>query len=194
MICALILAAGESKRMGKPKMLLPFGGKSIIETVIDNVGESEAEKILVILGATREKIETRIKKLPVDRIFNPNFRIGMLSSIQAGFQALTDETTAALVLLGDQPLVSSSIINQVIAAHRQTNQGILVPVYKERRGHPVLIDMKFREEVKALNPEIGLRELLHRHPQDVLHVTVDESLILQDIDDVQDYESALKKL
>jgi len=193
MIWAMILAAGESRRMGEPKLLLPFGKKTIIETVIDSVIQSKAEGILVVLGSNREKIEKRIKNLPLEMTFNPDFRKGMLSSVQRGFQTLPEDAHAFLVILGDQPSISSTVIDKVIDAYKKTGKGIVLPVYKKERGHPVLIGMKYRDEVQNLSPDIGLRELVYGHPDDILEVEVEAAGILQDIDDIEDYTKEIEK-
>ncbi len=193
MIWAVILAAGESKRMGEAKLLLSFGEKTIIETVINNVIQSRVEKILVVLGSAREKIEQKIKNYSLKIAFNPNFRSGMLSSVHTGFQALPEHAQAALVVLGDQPSISTSVINELIDAYKRTRKGIVLPVYKSERGHPVLIDMKYRSEVENLSPEVGLRGTVYNHPKDILEVDVETSTIFQDIDYMEDYEKELKK-
>jgi molybdenum cofactor cytidylyltransferase len=192
MIWAMILAAGESKRMGKPKLLLPFGEKTIIETIVETVVSSKVEKTLVILGSDRETIEEKIKNSPVEIVYNPDFRSGMLSSVQCGFKALSEETRAVLVVLGDQPKTSTSVINKLIDAYRSSGKGIVLPVYKKERGHPVLIDVKYGEEVENLSPEIGLRGTVYNHPEDILEVDVETPSIFQDIDDESDYKRELE--
>jgi len=193
MVWAVILAAGESKRMGEAKLLLPFGEKTIIETVIDNVIKSKVEKILVVVGSGREEIEQRIKNYSLKIAFNPDFRSGMLSSVHAGFQALPEYTQAALVVLGDQPSISASVIDELIDAYKRTRKGIVLPVYKCERGHPVLIDMKYRSEVENLSPDIGLRGTVYNHPEDILEVEVKNQSILKDIDYIENYKKELKK-
>lgn len=193
MIWAIILAAGESKRMGQPKMLLPYGEKTIVETVIDCALASMADEVLVVLGANREKIIKRIKNLSVKSVVNPNFSSGMLSSVQVGFKALPEEVESALVLLGDQPGITSAIIDRLLEAYGSSKKSIVVPIYQGSRGHPVLIDTKYREEIHSLHNEIGLRELLHNHPDEVLEVDLDEAEILQDVDNPEDYHQALEK-
>ncbi len=193
MIWAVILAAGESKRMGEAKLLLPFGEKTIIETVLDNVIQSKVEKILVVLGSAREKTEQKIKNYSLKIAFNPTFRSGMLSSVHAGFQALPENAQAALVVLGDQPSISTSVINELIDAYKRTRKGIILPVYKSERGHPVLIDMKYRSEVENLSPDIGLRGTVYNHPEDIMEVEVKSPSILMDIDYIEDYKKELKK-
>jgi molybdenum cofactor cytidylyltransferase len=189
LIWALILAAGESKRMGRSKQLLPFENKTILETVIDHITQSAVDQILTVLGAQHKEIEKVIKDLPVKSVYNPNFKEGMLSSAQKGFVSIPEKVEAVLVFLGDQPRIPSSVIDQVITAYHSSEKGIVVPVYDKNRGHPVLISTKYREEVTHLDPEIGLRELIHNHPEDILEVQVDTSAIIEDIDTPDDYKN-----
>jgi molybdenum cofactor cytidylyltransferase len=193
MIWAMVLAAGESRRMGEAKLLLPFGGKTIIEIIIESVIRSKVDKILVVLGSDKEKIEEKIKSLPLEFAFNPDYRSGMLSSIQAGFKALPEDAQAVLIILGDQPSVSSEVIDKIIAAYKKKGKGIVLPVYKKERGHPVLIDTKYRQQVANLSPKIGLRELVYNRPDDILEVKVETSSVLRDIDDAEDYRKELEK-
>lgn len=191
MIWALVLAAGESKRMGRPKQLLPFANKTILETVIDRITQSTVDEILVVLGANREQIEEVTKDLPVKSVYNPRFKEGMLSSVQKGFASLPDDAEAVLIFLGDQPMVPGSVIDQIIRAYRSTKKGIVLPVYDRKRGHPVLISTKYRKDVSHLDPEIGLRELVHNHPEDILEVDLDSSSVLEDIDTPEDYKKLM---
>ncbi len=191
MIWAIILAAGESKRMGRPKLLLPFGERTIIETVVNNAVQSEADGVLVVLGSNAEKMAEQIKDFPAKTSVNPDFRQGMLSSIQWGLGSLPEDTSAVLVMLGDQPLIPGSVTNKVIDAYKKTGKGIILPVYNNRRGHPILIDMKYRDEVKQISPDTGLRALVHNHAEDILEVEVDAPGVLRDIDTVEDYNQIL---
>lgn len=194
MIWAIILAAGKSKRMGKPKLLLPFREKTIIETVIQNAILSKADKILVVLGSNQDKIEQKIKNLPIKIVVNPHFSKGMLSSIQCGIQSIPKNARAVLVMLGDQPSISSDIINKIIDKFKSTKKGIILPVNKNKRGHPVLIDIKYRDKVERLNLDIGLRELIHNHPEDIMEVELETSNILQNINDMNDYKRELNNI
>ncbi len=193
MIWAMILAAGESKRMGKPKLLLPFREKTIIEIIVATVVSSKVEQTLVILGSAPEKIVQKIKNYPVKIVYNRDFRNGMLSSVQCGFKSLPEETRAVLVVLGDQPSISTSVINELIDVYKSSGKGIVLPVYKKERGHPVLIDVKYGKEVENLSPEVGLRGTVYNHPEDILEVDVETSSIFQDIDYMEDYKKELKK-
>ncbi len=194
MIWAMILAAGESRRMGKAKLLLPFKKTTIIETIIEAAIHSKADRILVVLGSDREKIEEKIKKYPVEIAFNPRYRSGMLSSIQRGFRAIPENAHAVLIMLGDQPSVSFAVIDRVINAYKKTGKGIVLPVYKKERGHPVLIDVKYRKEIERLDPSLGLRQLVYSSTEDILEVEVKTASILRDIDNAEDYCQELKKI
>ncbi len=188
---AIILAAGSSRRMGTQKLLLPFRGSTIIETVIGNVLQSGVDSTLVVLGADREGIERVIDLLPVDRCFNMDHESGMLSSVLCGFKSLPEDTGTALIFLGDQPGIPAGVTNQVLRAYNESLHGIVVPVYNHRRGHPLLVDFKYKREIEKLDLEKGLRSLMHLFPDDVLEVEVDEPGILTDIDTRKDYDNAI---
>lgn len=187
---AIILAAGSSRRMGSQKLLLPFTGSTIIETVIDNVLASSIEHVMVVLGPKQEEILKVIGDRPVQYCHNPEHEKGMLSSIICGIRALPGDAVSALIFLGDQPGIPPAVTNTVINAYNEELFGIVIPVYNHRRGHPLLVDMKYRNEIEKLDLEEGLRALRHHFPQDVLEVEVDEPGILVDIDTREDYKNA----
>lgn len=189
---AIILAAGSSTRMGSQKMLLPFGESTILETVIQNIRSSSVDSILVVLGANHEHILEVIKPLPVEVCINTMHQSGMLSSVECGFSALPDDTGTALIFLGDQPGISPAVTDAVIRAYNESLHGIVVPVSNHRRGHPLLVDFKYKREIGRLDLEKGLRALMHHFPEDVLEVEVDDGGILIDIDTPEDYSTAKK--
>ncbi len=193
MIWAMILAAGESKRMGELKLLLPYDRTTIIETVIHKVVSSRVDETLVVLGSHWRTIKRKIEHLPVVTAVNPGYKQGMLSSVVRGIAGLPHRCRAVVVALGDQPEVSTRIINRLLRVHHQGRKGIIVPVYRRKRGHPFLIDLKYRAEIAALDPTVGLRELLMKHPKDILEVRVRDVNILQDIDNPDDYRKAAAK-
>jgi molybdenum cofactor cytidylyltransferase len=193
-ICAIILAAGESKRMKVPKMLLPFHGKTIIETVIENVRSSKTGKTIVVLGSDKEKILKVTGQLPVIHCYNENYKQGMLSSVICGFRSLPENFEAVMVILGDQPGIGPAVIDEVIDAYRKSGKGIIVPVYKNKHGHPMLVDRKYREEIEKLDPDDGLRSLFRKFPDDVFEVETKYPAILKDIDTQEDYLDELKQI
>jgi molybdenum cofactor cytidylyltransferase len=184
---AIILAAGESKRMKVPKMLLPYKGKSIIEKVIENVTTSDIQKTMVVLGAEHKAILKVISGLPIENIYNHNYKKGMFSSVVCGFRSLPDDVEAILIFQGDQPMIPSTVVNMVINAYRKSGKGIVIPVFEKKRGHPLLLDKKYRNEIEKLNPDVGLHSLAGKFHGDVLEINVNNPEILRDIDTYEDY-------
>jgi len=193
-IWAIILAAGESKRMGSPKMLLPFGNTTIIEKVIENVVSSGIENTIVVLGSSGDEILKRIEGMSVRHCYNENYKEGMLSSVKCGFRNLPEKYEAALVLPGDYPGIGPVIINMLINSFRHSVKKIVLPLFRGKRGHPILISNELREEVMQLSPEKGLRELQDKFPDDVLEVDVNDQTVLKDIDTIDDYMNEIKQI
>jgi molybdenum cofactor cytidylyltransferase len=193
-IWAIILAAGESKRMGSPKLVLPFKGKSIIENTVENIRRSGVEEIILVLGADSDKIMAAVKDMDVIHCFNDNYKMGMLSSVKCGISSLPDNFRAVLVFQGDQPKIGPEIIDSVIDAYIQSGKGIVMPVFEKKRGHPLLIDSKYRDEVIKLDDNQGLRALAYKFPSDVFEVGVDFHGVLNDIDTVEDYISEINRI
>jgi molybdenum cofactor cytidylyltransferase len=191
---AIVLAAGESKRMGFPKMLLPFKGSTMIENVIQNISESCVKNIIVVLGAESNKILDVIGNLPVHFCMNDNYRDGMLSSVKCGFRRIPSEYKAVLVFQGDQPLIKAGLINSLIRAYLSTDNGLAIPVHYTRRGHPLLIDRKYRDEIEKLDPGKGLRSLSEKFSDDVLEVETNENGILRDFDTYDEYLMEINKI
>ena len=191
---AIILAAGESKRMGFPKMLLPFNGISMLENVICNIKGSVIDNTLVVLGAEREALTELISKTSVTYCFNDNYKEGMLSSVKCGFRYLPSDFEAVLVFQGDQPFISPEVINRVIEGYRSSGKGIVIPVNEKKRGHPILIDRKYLKEIEMLDQQEGLRSLSRKFSEDVLEVETDDSGILRDFDTYDEYKKELNQI
>jgi len=192
-IWAIILAAGESKRMKVPKMLLLFDGKTMIEKVIENVARSEVFRTLVVLGSYRDEILKVIGNLPVSYCYNENYKNGMLSSVQCGFSKLPERYDAAIVFPGDQPFIEPDVVNNMIDSYHKTGKGIVIPVYRKKRGHPLLVDFKYREFIENLSDNDGLHYLAERFKDDVLEVETQSPGILKDFDTKQDYLNEINK-
>lgn len=187
MIWAVILAAGESRRMGTQKLLLPFGEATVVETVVRTALASRVDRVLAVLGADRDEVRPRLESCGIEFAVNEDFRRGMLSSVKAGFRALPAEAEAAVVMLGDQPFLTAGVVDAVIGAFRDSGKGIIVPACKGRRGHPVLVDLKYRAEILELDPADGLRQIIRAHPEDIREVEVEDAGILRDLDVPEDY-------
>jgi xanthine/CO dehydrogenase XdhC/CoxF family maturation factor/CTP:molybdopterin cytidylyltransferase MocA len=192
LISAVILAAGESKRMGKPKLLLPYGDKTIIETVIQNAINSEIKNIIVVLGAEKDKIRNQISNYPVIITENPDYLNGMLSSVQCGLRTLPGDTDSVILLLGDQPMISGLVIDQLADTYRHTDKGILIAYHKGKRGHPILFKIKYKKEIEELSVENSLHDFTRKFASDILEVETETPDILRDIDTPEDYNKEIK--
>jgi molybdenum cofactor cytidylyltransferase len=191
MISAIILAAGESKRMGEPKQLMPFGQSTILEKAIDNLLSSAVNEIIVVLGYKAEEVLKTIATKPVKIAINPDYKQGMSTSIIAGLSLIARQAQAVMLALGDQPLVDSQTINQLIEEFYNHDKGIVVPTYHGKRGHPVIFAIKYKQKLLGLTGDIGGREVIKDHPDDILEVAVDSESVISDIDTINDYRSQL---
>jgi molybdenum cofactor cytidylyltransferase len=192
-IWAIILAAGASTRMKQQKLLLPFNGKTIIETVVENVARSVNSNIMVVLGSQREQIQEQIVNYPIKFCVNENYMNGMLSSAICGFRSLPGETKAALIFLGDQPQIPPQVTDLVVKAWIQSGKGIVMPTFNGRRGHPVLIETRYKSEIEHLDPKKGLRTLSEKFKDDVFEVECNIPEILRDIDTPEEYQYEISK-
>lgn len=191
MICAVVLAAGLSRRMGAQKLLLPFGGKTVIAHIVDQILASEVDETYVVVGHEGERVRQELSGRHVTIVSNPDYESGMLSSVRCGLAALPEGCRAVLVALGDQPSVTSRLIGEMIRAYEITEKKILVPAYDGRRGHPLLFSAEYRHEILSHYDDVGLRGLLHAHPDDVFELDVSISTVLCDMDNPEDYRREL---
>lgn len=187
MICAIVLAAGRSRRMGTQKMLLPFAGTTVIGHVVDELCRSAVDEVIVVVGREGKLIAAELAGRPVAVATNRNYGAGMLSSVRCGLGAVSRECTAVMVALGDQPAVSSALVDRMIQAFDSTDKGIIVPVHEGRRGHPLLVAARYFDEILTQFDNIGLRALARAHPGDVLELTIGSDAVLSDMDTPEDY-------
>jgi molybdenum cofactor cytidylyltransferase len=188
-ISALILAAGESKRMkGQNKLLLPFAGKTIVECTVAAIREANVSEVIVVLGHDAEAVQAVLQKCSVRFVFNPDYRSGMASSIQAGLAAVSPAVSAVMIALADQPLLASEELNLLISAFSQAGKkSIAVPAFRGQRGNPVIFDLRYRAELLALKGDVGGKPILARHPEAVLEVEMSAGNILEDADTPEAY-------
>jgi len=191
-VTAIILAAGESKRMGKPKLLLPLGNTSIIEKVVTHTVRSAIDKTIVVLGSNHEAIGSLIQDYPVEAVYNKLYKNGMLSSVQYGLRAVPDSTDAVMVLLGDQPMIENTIMDKMIETYKKSDRGIIVATCLGKRGHPILLARKYLIEIMEFTRENSLKDLLQKYPGDIEEMETESPEILRDIDTEKDYLKELK--
>lgn len=186
-IAAILLAAGRSRRMGAFKPLLPFGAQTVIETCIDNLRAAGVDEIVVVLGFRAAELRSRLAHLPLRFAVNEQVESEMGVSIARGVEGLSGGTGAALIALGDQPAVTAQEIKNVMAAHRRTGARLVVPQWQGRGGHPVLVDLHYRDALLHLDARRGLRALFAAHAGEVLHLPVASPYVARDLDTWEDY-------
>jgi molybdenum cofactor cytidylyltransferase len=188
MIAAIILAAGQSRRMRQPKMLLPWGETTVLGQVIATFKAADVDDILVVTGGAREQVEALVRD-SARTIFNPNFAEGeMLSSLQAGLAELRPEVEAVLVGLGDQPQVQAGSVQLVVDEFHKSGASLIVPSFQMRRGHPWLVVRSHWGEIQGMHSSSETpRDFLNHHANDIHYVETDDPGILKDLDTPEDY-------
>ena len=193
MVSAILLAAGEGKRMGRPKLLMPFGRYTVLEQTIDNLLSSNVDEVVVVLGARAGEIKHVIADRPVKVMINPDYHRGMSTSLIAGLKQVDGKAQKVMVALADQPLIDGETYNRLIEASLGCDKGIVVPTYQTKRGNPVIFSIKYKNELLGLEGDVGGREILKKHPDDIFEVAVDSESVNIDINTLDDYYSHLKQ-
>jgi len=188
MICAIVLAAGRSGRMGTQKLLLPLENKPVVAHVVDALLRSTLEQIVVVTGRDGERLQEALRDRAVTFVQNPEPEGEMLGSVRCGLRTLPATCDGVLVALGDQPGVTEELVMGLVRAFRETGRGIIIPVCQGRRGHPILFAARFRHEVLSAHTGIGLRGLLDAHPSEIFELPVSAATVLEDMDTPEDYE------
>jgi molybdenum cofactor cytidylyltransferase len=188
MIGAVILAAGQSRRMGRNKLLLPYGTATVLETVVTEVTACPAvSDVVVVTGHEPDRIAALLAPYPVRCVFNPAYtRAEMLVSLQTGLRSLASDVQAALIIPGDHPRLRRDIIQRVIDAHQPG--ALVIPSYQMKRGHPLLIDRAWWDELLALPETASLRDFIRAHEDHIRYVVVDTDSVLQDMDTPDEYQ------
>ncbi len=188
-ITAVILAAGQAKRMGSAKQLLPWGQTTILGQTIKNIQQSNCTDILVVTGAKHEAVSDVAKEANVPFVFNPQFDTGeMLSSLQTAVLHLVPPPDAILVVLADQPMVEPAVYNAILSPFEMEKADLVAPYYENKRGNPVLIGQAYFDELLELPIGDAPRTILTRHHEQLYQVHLQTDTILQDLDRPEDYE------
>jgi molybdenum cofactor cytidylyltransferase len=188
MISAIVLAAGQSKRMGQPKMILPWGDTTVIGNVIKTLMDARVKDISVVIGGHHQEVTQAILSLPVRIVYNPDFEKGeMISSIITGLKSLEKQTEAALIVLGDQPQIEPEVVEFIVDTYHQRGEKIIVPSYRMHRGHPWLLHRSFWNEIYNLGEGKNMRDYLYRREKEIFYLNVDTSSVIQDLDTPDDY-------
>jgi molybdenum cofactor cytidylyltransferase len=190
-VVSVVLAAGESRRMGQLKALLPFGTGTVIEQAIRPLLQVEGAEVTVVLGHRAADIATVLATWPVHMVYNPNYRDGMTTSVQTALRYAVPIPDAYVLALVDQPHLGFAPVHRVLMAFAQTGKGLVIPTYHGKRGHPIVIAARYRQEVLALAPQQGLNVVTRGHAEDTLEVSMADDDILRDMDYQAEYEAEL---
>jgi molybdenum cofactor cytidylyltransferase len=190
MIGAIVLAAGESRRMGRQKVLLPYGDSTILGVILDAIAESTIAETAVVTGHQPERVREAVSSHPVRVAHNPDYAEGMLSSVRVGLRGLGENLSGILLFLGDQPRVDATLIDAIIKNFSPGQGNIIVPTFQGRRGHPLLLDASYADSVLHDFDDVGLRGLLQRHPEKVQELAWNDEGVLIDLDTPEEYAAA----
>jgi molybdenum cofactor cytidylyltransferase len=185
----IILAAGASTRLGQPKQLLTYQGKSLIKRIIEVAISSQCQPVVVVLGAYAATIEPHLSNLDISIVYNQQWSTGMASSIRCGLeaiQAIAPDIEAIVLMLSDQPFVSVNLINQLTTGYQTTNHTIVASEYAGILGVPALFHKNLFSELSIIQGDIGAKKIIHQHYSNCLSIPFFEGVI--DIDTLEDYE------
>jgi molybdenum cofactor cytidylyltransferase len=184
-VAAILLAAGQSSRMGAFKPLLPFGNKTVIECCIDYLRGGGVETIVVVLGHRAEDVRKKLTGVTLAFNHDPTSEMG--ASIAAGVQQLPSAAQATLIALSDHPAVPANVVSNLVRKWKEGAR-LVIPTWQNRGGHPVLVDLNFKTELLNLSSG-SLRTLFNTHSEDVRRLAVDSPFIARDMDTWDDYRA-----
>lgn len=188
-VAAIVLAAGCATRMGSQKVLLELEGRSLVQRVVDAALGSQATRTIVVVGHEAGLVTDDLADRPVTVVVNPEYATGMSTSLQAGVRA-AGVCDAAIFLLGDQPYVTSTLLDQLIERFAETRKAVVRPLAGARPANPVLLSAALFAEILEQRGDVGGRQIVERHPAEVCLVPLDDPRVVVDIDSPEDYEAA----
>ena len=191
MLAAAILAAGESRRMGEPKALVSVQGLTFLEHLFAATRLPSVGITRIILGAHAAEISAKLKFDPAMIVVNPDWPSGQLSSVHAAIRSLPADTTDGIILCPvDHPLVSRRLISELIAQFDSSRKAIALPTYRGKRGHPAIFRATLYDELLAASPEVGARQVVWAHSQEIQEVPTEEEGVILNLNDPE----SLKKV
>jgi len=189
-VAAILLAGGESSRMGVAKPLLEWGGYTLIEYQLAQLKGPPIDRVVVVLGHRAEEVQPYVRRAGARAVINELYAEGRASSLRVGAAALPDDIAAVLVLNVDQPR-PHDVIARVVDAHRRSGSLITIPTYGQRRGHPPVLAGSLLPELREVSEASqGLRAVIHRHAAEVREVAFDTEVVLLDLNEPQEYQKA----
>ncbi len=195
-VSAVLLAAGESRRMGEVnKLTLPVGGEPLLRHTVQVLLASRLQEIVVVLGHDAAAMAALLEGLPVKRVDNPGYRDGQMSSVHAGLAALGAARDGVMICLTDQPLITPADIDRLIDAFARRSRGsILVPTHGGKRGNPIILADEHRRDILAGGRNLGCRRLIERNPSLVETVEMADDHVVVDLDTPEDYVEITRRL
>jgi molybdenum cofactor cytidylyltransferase len=187
MVSGVVLAAGRSRRLGRPKQLLPLAGKPLLAHVLENAAASALDEVVLVLGHEAEAIRAAVGERGARVVVNPDHAAGQSTSLRAGLAAVDPRADAALFLLGDQPGVGPAIVDALIRAFRAGGTPIVIPSYGGRRANPALFARALFPELERVAGDEGARGVVRAHADSVLVVPVGDGPTPGDVDTEEDY-------
>jgi molybdenum cofactor cytidylyltransferase len=181
-ISAVLLGAGESKRMGVDKLSLPWGRKTMLQHCFETLLRTKVQELVVVLSVRNKGVKNLFQGRKVKIVINPFSKKGMSASIRRGLRKIHPRCRGILIALGDQPLLKASTVNALIRTFDQEKGGIVVPSFRGRRGHPVIFHRRFKDELLNLKGDVGGRSIIESHPEDVRVVPVKSIGVVRDVD------------
>ena len=185
MIAAVVLAAGASSRMGRPKLTIPLDGVPMLERVLETLRRSTVDRVVVVLGANEGEVRARVRFEGEMVVVNQGFADGMSSSLRLGLESVR-EAEAAIIVLGDQPFVLPATIDTLVAEHRASRATIVVPTFHGKRGNPVLFHRSIFPQIARVSGDVGAKSVVQTNASDVLEVEVADRGVLVDFDTPSD--------
>jgi molybdenum cofactor cytidylyltransferase len=192
-VAAVVLAAGAAQRFGAPKLMMPFGGSTVIGCVVAALEQAQIDPIIVVAGTRTPEIAEALKSTRAQIIRNPDPGRGMLSSVRVGVASLSEQLDRFLLSLGDQPRLQPRDILHLLAEHRRSGKAIAVPTHLGKRGHPVVFHQHYRKRILALDDDHTLRDVIHSAPDDVVEVELASDAVIRDIDTRGHYEDEVRR-
>ncbi len=195
-VSAILLAAGESRRMGElNKLTLPVHGVPLLRHIACTLVESELHEIVVVTGHQPQTVQALLQNLPVSWVNNSRYREGQMTSVYCGLQALREACAGVMVCLSDQPLLKVADINGLIHAFlEQRANRVLVPVYHGQRGNPIVLAHAHREAILAAERNLGCKRLIEKNPHLVTPLEWDNDHVVFDLDTPSDYQRLQDRL
>ena len=189
-VSAILTAAGESTRMGRPKPFLPWRGTTLIEYQVASLREAGVDQVVIVLGHEADSIAPYVTGPGVEYVLNPHYRLGRTTSIKAGLRGVSGEADSILLLAVDQPR-TADLVSTIIRSHLGASALITSPRYQGHGGHPLIFSFQLKDELERISEESeGIRAVFRAHRDEVNEVEIDDPMVRLDLNTPESYEAA----